>query len=54
MKKFLLLTFISALFFSCETTPKEVEKGPAPGYLVAQGGSFFSKQIRQHSFIKNY
>ena len=39
MKKFLLLTFISALFFSCETTPKEVEKGPAPGYLVAQDGS---------------
>ena len=39
MKNFLLLTFISALFFSCETTPKEVEKGPAPGYLVAQDGS---------------
>ena len=39
MKNFLLLTFISVLFFSCETTSKEVEKAPAPGYLVAQDGS---------------
>ena len=39
MKKFLLLTFISALFFSCETTPKEVGKGPAPGYLLTADGT---------------
>ena len=40
MKKLFLLTLISILMFSCETTVVEgMELGPAPGYLVAQDGS---------------
>ncbi|MDC0248760.1 hypothetical protein OAK23_01265 [Flavobacteriaceae bacterium] len=40
MKNLFLLTLISILMFSCETTVVEgVELGPAPGYLVAQDGS---------------
>ena len=40
MKNLFLLTLISILMFSCETTVIEgVELGPAPGYLVAQDGS---------------
>ena len=39
MKKILLLTFASVLMFACETTPKEVEKGPAPGYLLTADGT---------------
>ena len=40
MKNLFLLTLISVLMFSCETTVVEgVELGPAPGYLVAQDGS---------------
>ena len=40
MKNLFLLTLISILMFSCETTVVEgVKLGPAPGYLVAQDGS---------------
>lgn len=40
MKNLFLLTLISILMFSCETTVAEgVKLGPAPGYLVAQDGS---------------
>lgn len=40
MKNLFLLTLISILMFSCETTVVEgMELGPAPGYLVAQDGS---------------
>ena len=39
MKNFLLLSFASILMFSCETTPKEEEKGPAPGYLLTADGT---------------
>lgn len=39
MKRILLLTFVSVLMFACETTPKEVEKGPAPGYLLTADGT---------------
>ena len=39
MKNLFLLTLISILMFSCETTVVEgVELGPAPGYLVSQDG----------------
>jgi hypothetical protein len=39
MKNLLLLSFVSLLMFSCETTNKEVKKGPAPGYLLTADGS---------------
>ena len=39
MKNLLLLSFVSLLMFSCETTNKEVEKGPAPGYLLTADGT---------------
>ncbi|MEL0184015.1 MAG: hypothetical protein ACPGKX_00750 [Flavobacteriaceae bacterium] len=39
MKNLFLLTLVSILMFSCETTVVEgVELGPAPGYLVSQDG----------------
>ena len=39
MKNLLLLSFVSLLIFSCETTNKEVDKGPAPGYLLTADGT---------------
>ena len=39
MKNLLLLSFVSLLMFSCETTNKEVKKGPAPGYLLTADGT---------------
>ena len=34
MKKYILILLLAVFTFSCETAPKEVELGPAPGYLA--------------------
>ena len=38
MKKYILILLLAAFTFSCETASKEVELGPAPGYLATADG----------------
>ena len=38
MKNHLIILLIAVFTFSCETAPKEVELGPAPGYLATADG----------------
>ena len=38
MKKYILILLLAVFTFSCETAPKELELGPAPGYLATADG----------------
>ena len=38
MKKYILILLLAVFTFSCETAPKELEPGPAPGYLATADG----------------
>ena len=47
MKNHLIILLVAVFTFSCETAPKEVELGPAPGYLPREMAKFMQAIVLQ-------
>ena len=49
MKKYILILLLAVFTFSCETAPKEVELGPAPGYFHTYSIKFLNITVKMEA-----